>query len=418
MKLAAAVKFRQCGVRSRMASASILLATMKALNSKLRVDLISLKAHSLGSRVSLIPLLLFAHVSLAENDALFGLPAGQRIRPEVSAYLGVPYKVLLGTEYPHLYFAVKNDSGAPIELPGDTSTNSESQFLCQARDARGNNLTKPQSFPDWVKVMDQLAYCDQLQLPPIVVNSGEHKIFKYAEGRLTFYYDIIPAETDEIRFGILIGANEWVFSDWEPVRRLVERPVEDEIIVGNLERSPSNFYPLRRARIDGADYLFMNNTRIACLPDGWIPSFSQSNAGRVFLTVHFGDYSLPDLVTDVGIARAVKWTPATAPHAAAYDALIARLKQNNPPDAVETKPQSLPPSAPAASTAPQPAPLSAPPASREPPPPRPLAFSTRTAILAIIGLAFLCVMVGFSLRRQAVIHQAGRRGGEEGPPEA
>ena len=376
---------------------------------------------SLFSSVALISLLLYAPTSLADNNPLYGLPAGQRIRPEVSAYLAVPYKVLLGTEYPHLYFAVKNGSDSPIELPGDTSTNSESQFLCQARDARGNNLTKPKRFPDWVKVMDQFAYCDKQLLPPIVIESGEYKIFNYAEGKLTFYYNIIPAEADEIRFGLLVGTNEWAFSNWEPVRRLAERPVEGEELVGNLERSPSNLYPLRRAKIEGVDYLFMNNSRIARLPENISPSFSQfEKHGQIYLTTHFNNPSLPDHVTQVSLARSIQWTPATAPHAAAYEALLNKLKQNSPTQVEETKVGYTPPSAPEPpiSSASVPPPLPAPTALRKPQPHRPLAFSARTAILAIMGLAFLSALARFFLRRKWGGRQAGRRDGAVGPPGA
>lgn len=341
--------------------------------------------------------------STLNQSPLFGLPGDQHYSQDAKVFLEIPYNVVLGNERAQIYLGFKNVSSRILQMPGDIHFESQAQILCQAKGADNTLLTKPKVLPNWDSVLKQLAKCEVESRPTIMLNKNEYKAFSYAESNLKFDYNLTPPGTRAIRFGVLIGENEWVFSEWKPILRLDNRLVEGEELVGNVKHSDSIQFPLYKARIVDADYLFMMGFRIARLPENLTPSFSQyEKHGQIYLSTHFNNPAVPDHVTQVSRARPVQWTPATAPHAAAYEALLKKLKQDSPAQLEETKAESIPPSTtvpdmPAPSVDPSAA-VATPP--QAPPPARSEAPMSRILIAVILGFAFFLGLAAVYIRRR------------------
>lgn len=275
------------------------------------------------------------------------------IRDDISLYLVQPYENLIIGESPNYYLGIKNRSKDDLllNLGGDLDTGelwySSGQMLVEARNETSNdNLTRPDRIPEWSKIEPAL---EPSKYGYIEIKSGETEILGSKvtpPGKLQFDYNTFPERADEFRIGILVGPNEWTFSNWtHSPRRLMTIRRKNGEALAKLRISQLEEYPVQKLNIEGTDYLFLLGTRICILPSGVVPRIQQDGEGlETKLVVHFPNTDYEPVVHHVNSMATLSGPSELVPHLAALNELKAKLKADNsvltgssePPAALDT----------------------------------------------------------------------------------
>lgn len=233
------------------------------------------------------------------------VPANHQVRPGGLLVVRPAYEVLLENEDAEVYIGIKNLSDVPLKLLSLISVNTQDQLLFQARTGPdGENTTQPNFVPWWGRLASE-----RFQ----EIGANEYVVFGSSD--FTQRYSFFPPEANEIRVGLLTGPEEWLLSEWVPMRRLEGQRVEDAAVVGIVEMGTGDRtwqLIIRKARIGDDEYLFLRHRRIARVPPGARPRFEfNRERGNEHLIIHFDGVDVPPLVL---LNEPSGWTPETAPH--------------------------------------------------------------------------------------------------------
>jgi len=144
-----------------------------------------------------------------------------------------------------------------------------------------------------------------------------------------------------MRVGFLVGSNEWVFSEWVPIRRLKDQHLRDGEVIETVDyKGISDPLPIRMKEINGDKYLFFTDVRFARVPDGASPRFDWDPEAYQ-LAVHFDGVDIPPLVYDAAKYLNLEWTPKTAPHMVAREELKAELESAGDTDVPTPEPDPV-----------------------------------------------------------------------------
>jgi len=249
-----------------------------------------------------------SHSGPGELPRIF--PDGHTTREHSRLLLRVPYRLILKGEHPHVYIGIQNLSDNPIILSESFSIEPENQVYYQARsDLTGMNLTKPNYIPIWDKLVREFELFGR-----VILERGDFRLYDFQRLQLNVSYPILPAGAQEIRVCLLVGHNEWVFSEWVPLRRVGENLNDGEVIATVYFRNlPNHPRAIRMSEVDGIRYLFFSSTRFAMVPDGAAPRIDWQPTGAL-LTVYFDGVDVPPLLFNASEYQLIEWTHETAPH--------------------------------------------------------------------------------------------------------
>lgn len=245
------------------------------------------------------------------------------IRDDVTLDLRIPYDTILFGEMPHIYIGIKNEGEDPLQINTDFMFETWNQMLYETRgEGSIDNLTRPEKMPDWKGLEDRVK-SEQIGFETLEQN--ESQIYARNGGKpthqLSWNYDIIPEGTEQMRVSLLVGENEWAFSNWVRVTRLNDKvnwltnQTEIHTILGGTVREQK----IRQADINGERYLFLaskrNGTRIARVPEGASPRFEVvgENLERK-LVIHFDGVDVPPVVHRIASIETLEGSSETTPH--------------------------------------------------------------------------------------------------------
>lgn len=271
------------------------------------------------------------------------------IRDDVVLDLSVPYEKILYGEIPHIYLGIKNDGDRPVQINTDFMFESTNQIVFEARTGdSGDNLTKPEYIPEWSK-LNQRVESGQIGFESL--NKGDSRIYARNGGKprsqLSWGYDLLPQGTKEIRVSLLVGKNEWAFSDWVPIERYNGQKLHDAQVVETILEGTIREQQIRLATISGEQYLFLtgpnNGTRIAVVPAGATPHFEieGENLERK-LIIHFAGVDVPSVVHRIASIETLEGSSLTTPHLEMMSALEKRLEANDSKSGLSTSSTSEP----------------------------------------------------------------------------
>lgn len=272
------------------------------------------------------------------------------VRDDISLHLVSPYDTVIMGEGPNYYLGVKNGSRADllINLEGNPEDPNPSyasgQMIVEARgkEKSHENLTKPKFIPNWRNLKPTL---ESSKYGFLGIKSGEGAVFgaKFTPPYdLKFNYDLFPKGADRFRIGMLVGPNEWAFSNWtHSPKQITTIHRKNGEVLANLKRSQLQEFPVQKLNIEGTDYIFLLGTRVCIVPEGVTPVIEQDGeAMEMKLIVHFPNTDYEPVVHHVSSMATLSGPPELVPHLAALNELKAKLKADNAVSAKSSEPSA------------------------------------------------------------------------------
>lgn len=257
------------------------------------------------------------------------------VRKDIKLHLVQPYENVILGEGPNYYLGIKNESKKDllVNLIGDLNQHELSyagaQMLVESRKReQGENLTKPEFIPDWNDLQPRFV-SDEFGL--VKIRAGESAIFGSKLSLpydLQFNYGIFPAGAEEFRIGMLVGPNEWAFSNWthtlKPLN--INRRVAGDVVL-KLNVSRLEEWPIKRINIEGTNYLFALGTRVCIIPEGIDPELEQHGKGlETKLVVKFPGTKFEPVVHHFNSMTTLSGPRELVPHLDALKELKTKLE--------------------------------------------------------------------------------------------
>jgi len=257
-------------------------------------------------------------------------PADITIRDDAEVLLRFPYEVLLADEWSDGYYAIRNLGDKPLTIQATPPVYTGDLVFFEARaDEASPVIADMDYWPNWELLTSRN--------PLKHLEKNEYEWYEIIRTGYAGSIASLSVSTRESRVGFLTGPDEWVFSEWTPIRRINER-IEDGDVLLEFTTPMGSFSTVRMCEVQGVNYIFLQRRRIARVPEGATPRAVWDNEAE-HLTIHFDDVDIPAVVYHY--LQPVEWTPETVPHMAVLEDLKAELERARDLDTATTEPDPV-----------------------------------------------------------------------------